>query len=323
MVFLHLPDYREETHPLDVVGLILFGSGIALLSYVLEIFGEHALSTGEVTGLLVISLALLAGYGIHAKSIPFPLLQLRLFSIRTFRAAVSGSFFTRLGIGGVPFLLPLLYQVGLGLTPIQSGLLITPQAVAAMTMKLFLQQLLTRFGYRGVLVSNTVILGILILLFATIGLHTPIWANRAAGIFVRGLHVAAIYQHEHAGLCRRHGGETSGASSIAATGAADGDQLWRRTCGARHGVLRARFALQSRGDDSRDTQGIFLSGRADHRLFPCLPWVEARRWRQREPAKDVSPGGVIHPQALQHSNLLMEAHSLLHLLVDAACGMAT
>src|SRR5271154_4807110 len=85
MVFLHLPDYREQTHPLDVVGLILFGSGIALLSYVLEIFGEHTLSTGEVTGLLVLSLALLAGYGIHAKSISFPLLQLRLFSIRTFR----------------------------------------------------------------------------------------------------------------------------------------------------------------------------------------------------------------------------------------------
>ena len=50
--------------------------------------------------------------------------DLSLFRIRTFRAAVSGSFFTRLGIGGIPFLFPLLYQVGLGFTPIQSGLLI-------------------------------------------------------------------------------------------------------------------------------------------------------------------------------------------------------
>src|ERR1700723_107278 len=49
MVYLHLPDYREEkTHPLDFVGLILFGSGIALLSYVLEVFGEHELSVREV-----------------------------------------------------------------------------------------------------------------------------------------------------------------------------------------------------------------------------------------------------------------------------------
>ena len=101
------------------------------------------------------------------------MLQLHLFSIRTFRAAVSGSFFTRLGIGGVPFLLPLLYQVGLGLTPIQSGLLIMPQAIGAMTMKLSMQQLLTRVGYRGVLISNTIFLGLLIMAFGTIGLRTP------------------------------------------------------------------------------------------------------------------------------------------------------
>jgi MFS family permease len=101
LVYLHLPDYREErSPPLDVVGLILFGSGVALLSYLLEIFGEHTLSAGEMSGLLVLSIALLAGYGIHGSSLPFPLLKLRLFSIRTFRAAVSGSFFTRLGIGG-------------------------------------------------------------------------------------------------------------------------------------------------------------------------------------------------------------------------------
>src|ERR1700728_678920 len=57
MVYLHLPDYREETHPLDLVGLILFGSGIALLSYVLEVFGEHTLGVREITGLAVLSLA--------------------------------------------------------------------------------------------------------------------------------------------------------------------------------------------------------------------------------------------------------------------------
>jgi len=106
LVYLHLPDYREETHPLDTVGLILFGSGIALLSYVLEVFGEHTLSVREISGLLVLSLALLAGYWQHAKSLAFPLLQLGLFKIRTFRAAVNGSFFTRLGIGGSRFSCP-------------------------------------------------------------------------------------------------------------------------------------------------------------------------------------------------------------------------
>jgi len=64
LVYLHLPDYREENpKPLDVVGLILFGSGVALLSYVLEIFGDHSLTLGEMLGLLALSLALLLGYG--------------------------------------------------------------------------------------------------------------------------------------------------------------------------------------------------------------------------------------------------------------------
>ena len=176
LVYLRLPDYREAAiKPLDVVGLILFGASIALLSYVLEIFGEHSLSTGEVLGLLGLSIALLIGYGVHATSTAYPLLQLGLFRIRTFAAAVGGSFFTRLGIGGVPFLLPLLYQVGLGLTPVQSGLLIMPQAVAAMTTKLFMPKVLDRFGYRAVLVANTVALGLMLMLFATIRPGTPIW----------------------------------------------------------------------------------------------------------------------------------------------------
>ncbi len=176
LVYLHLPDYREkEVKPLDYVGLILFGSGIALLSYVLEIFGEHTLGTAEILGLLAISVALIVGYGVHAMQTDYPLLQLNLFRIRTFAAAVSGSFFTRLGIGGVPFLLPLLYQVGLGLSPIQSGLLIMPQAAAAMSTKFLLPGLLSRIGYRGVLVSNTALLGVMLMLFGTIGTGTPIW----------------------------------------------------------------------------------------------------------------------------------------------------
>jgi EmrB/QacA subfamily drug resistance transporter len=218
LVYLHLPDYREEqTHPLDVVGLILFGSGIALLSYVLEIFGEHTLGTGEICGLLALSLALIAGYGIHAKSVPFPLLDLSLFRIRTFRASVSGSFFTRLGIGGVPFLLPLLYQVGLGFTPIQSGLLIMPQAIAAMSMKLIMPRLLSLIGYRGVLVSNTVVLGILLLLFATIGLHTPVWLI-VLQAFIYGAFTSLQYSSMNTLVYADVSEEqTSAASSIAST----------------------------------------------------------------------------------------------------------
>src|SRR6202789_1088997 len=169
LVSLHVPDYRERTDPLDVTGLILFGSGVALLSYVLEVFGEHTLNTLEILALLGVSIALLARYRFHATRTAPPVLRLALFRIRTFRAAVSGSFITRLGVGGIPFVMPLLYQVGLGFTPIQSGLLMMPQAIVALSLKMTMPWILARFGYRGVLISNTVILGLLILLFATIG----------------------------------------------------------------------------------------------------------------------------------------------------------
>jgi len=176
LVYRHLPDYRQEqTPPLDLPGLLLFSSGIALLSYVLEVFGEHRLGAAAILGLLLLSVLLLAGYGLNATRTPYPLLDLGLFRIRTFRAAVSGSFFTRISIGGIPFLFPLLYQVGLGYSAIQSGLLMMPQAFAAMSLKMTMPGILARFGYRTVLVSNTAMLGLLIMLLATIGVGTPVW----------------------------------------------------------------------------------------------------------------------------------------------------
>jgi EmrB/QacA subfamily drug resistance transporter len=176
LVYRHLPDYRErDTPPLDTLGLLLFSCGIALLSYVLEVFGEHQLGTEAILALLLLSALLLAAYGLHAARALHPLLLLGLFRLRTFRAAVGGSFLTRISIGGIPFLFPLLYQVGLGYTPIQSGLLMMPQAFAAMSLKMTMPRILARFGYRAVLVSNTAMLGLLIMLFATIGAATPVW----------------------------------------------------------------------------------------------------------------------------------------------------
>jgi EmrB/QacA subfamily drug resistance transporter len=218
LVYLHLPDYKEaRPRPLDVVGLILFGSGVGLLSYVLEVFGEHLLSAREIIALLAISFALLVGYWLHGLDTKFPLLNLNLFHVRTFRTAVSGSFFTRLGIGGVPFLLPLLYQVGLGYTPVESGLLIMPQAIASMGMKLIMQRLLTRSGYRGVLISNTVIIGFLLVLFATIGLGTPVWLIVLLAFFYGGfasLQYTSMNTLVYADVSEQ---QTSNASSIAST----------------------------------------------------------------------------------------------------------
>jgi len=218
MVYRHLPNYREKrNYPLDIVGLVLFGSGIALLSYVLEVFGETTLSGREMLGLLSISAALLGAYGLHTMRTAHPLLPLSLVRIRSFRVAVTGNLFTRLGIGGIPFLLPLLYQVGLGYSPIQSGLLILPQALAAMSLKLTMPPILKRFGYRRVLIVNTLALGLMIFLFSTIDAGTPVWMIVLMAFtygFLTSLQYTSMNTLAYADVNER---EASGASTIAST----------------------------------------------------------------------------------------------------------
>ena len=175
MVYRYMPDYRSsEPRPLDVTGLLLYSSGVALMSWLLGIFGAHGLDPFTVTMLIGLSIALLLGYGWHASGHAHPLLRLALFRIRTFRVAVLGGFVTRLGIGGLPFLLPLLYQLGLGFPVWKSGLLLIPAALAAMSMKLISMRLLKRFGYRQVLIVNTLLIGITIGLFSLIDIQTPV-----------------------------------------------------------------------------------------------------------------------------------------------------
>jgi EmrB/QacA subfamily drug resistance transporter len=218
MVYRHLPNYREKrNYPLDIVGMVLFGSGISLLSYVLEVFGETTLSGREMLGLLAISAALLAAYGLNTARTAYPLLRLSLVRIRSFRVAVTGNLFTRLGIGGIPFLLPLLYQVGLGYSPIQSGLLILPQAFAAMSLKLTMPPILKRFGFRRVLIANTVFLGLMIFLFSTIDAGTPVWMIVLMAFtygFLTSLQYTSMNSLAYADVNER---EASGASTIAST----------------------------------------------------------------------------------------------------------
>jgi EmrB/QacA subfamily drug resistance transporter len=183
LVWRHMPDYRgAEPRPLDVIGLILFSSGTAILSWLLEIFGEHTLDPMTGGLMLTLSIALLAAYAWHASQSQFPLLRLTLLKVRTFRLSVLGGFITRLGIGGLPFLLPLLYQLGLKLAPWQSGLLMMPTAAAAMGMKLIAPKVLARFGYRQVLVFNTICIGLTIGLFSLVGANTPWYAIAGIGL---------------------------------------------------------------------------------------------------------------------------------------------
>jgi MFS family permease len=140
-----------------------------------------------------------------------------LVRIRTFRVAVTGNLFTRLGIGGIPFLLPLLYQVGLGFSPIQSGLLILPQALAAMSLKLTMPLILKRFGYRRVLIANTMALGLMIFLFSLIDAGTAVWMIVVMAFtygFLTSLQYTSMNTLAYADVNER---QASGASTIAST----------------------------------------------------------------------------------------------------------
>lgn len=183
LIYRYMPDYKSETrNSLDLVGFVLFGTGTALLSWLLEVFGEHQISEMNLFLLGAVSVLLLAGYGLHARHVQFPLLRLSLFKVRTFRISVLGGFVTRLGLGGMPFLLPLLYQLGIGMTAWQSGLLMMPAAAAAMFMKFVAPKVLARFGYRKVLIVNTVLIGVTISLFASVTVNTQLWPLICLGL---------------------------------------------------------------------------------------------------------------------------------------------
>jgi EmrB/QacA subfamily drug resistance transporter len=214
----HMPDYKEDnTRPLDFIGLVLFGTGIALLSWLLEVFGEHKLDVTSASVLLFIACALLAAYVWHAKDAEFPLLRLALFKIRTFRVSVAGGFVTRIGVGGLPFLLPLLYQLGLGLPAWQSGLLMMPSAAAAMGMKAIAARVLGRFGYRQVLTVNTLLIGITISMFTFVQQGTPLYVIVAISLclgFFNSLQFSSMNTIAYADV---DGSNSSMASTIASS----------------------------------------------------------------------------------------------------------
>lgn len=145
------------------------------------------------------------------------MLELSLLKVRTFRISVLGGFVTRLGFGGMPFLLPLLYQLGLGYPPWQAGLLTMPQALAAMGLKLVSGPVMKRFGHRSILISNTVLLGGTMMIFTQIERGTPtpliLMLSLAQGFFA-SLQFTAMNSLVYADIDDR---EASKASSIAST----------------------------------------------------------------------------------------------------------
>ncbi len=170
----HLPDFRSaSSRSLDVDGLLLFGAGTTLLSWFIGVFGEHPFDSFSFV-ILLLACGLLSAYCLHARRKPYALLSFAVFRVRTFRVAVLGGFVTRLGLGSVPLLLPLLYQLGLGWPAWRSGLLLLPMAASAMFMKVVAPRLLRSQGFRRVLLANTLMVGVTIGMFSLVTASTPL-----------------------------------------------------------------------------------------------------------------------------------------------------
>ena len=156
MATRYIPDvHAERPAPFDFVGLVLSGLGIGGLAFGLSVMGLEFLPVGVVAALLGVGAASAAAYVVYAKHKAAPILDLRLLKLPTFRASIFGGFMFRLGIGALPFLLPLLLQIGFDLTPFQSGLITFTGALGSMFMKAAVASVLKWFGYRPVLVDNS------------------------------------------------------------------------------------------------------------------------------------------------------------------------
>ena len=154
----YIPNVRaERSDPFDYLGFVLSGLGIAGLAFGLSAMGLAFLPVGAVVSLLAVGAVSTAAYVAHAARAPAPILDLRLFKLSTFRASIVGGFLFRLGIGALPFLLPLLLQIGFHLTPFQSGLITFTGALGSMFMKAAVAAVLRAVGYRNVLVYNSLI----------------------------------------------------------------------------------------------------------------------------------------------------------------------
>jgi hypothetical protein len=127
--------------------------------------------------LIVSGLASLVAYWLHAARAGQPLFPLALFKVDTFGVGILGNLFSRVGSGGMPYLIPLLMQVSLGYSPMNAGMMMIPAALAGMFSKRVVVPLVHRLGYRRVLVGNTLLVGTAMASFALVRPGLPVWVH--------------------------------------------------------------------------------------------------------------------------------------------------
>jgi EmrB/QacA subfamily drug resistance transporter len=208
----------EQPDPFDFFGMALVGVGVGGLAFGLSVLGLHFLPQWIVGALIAVGAASTFAYVVYARRTKAPVLDLSLLVIPTLRASVLGGFVFRIGIGALPFLLPLMLQLGFDMTPFQSGLITFSTALGAMGMKAAAAMVLRWFGFRTVLVVNALIsAGFL----AAIGLFTsgtPVMlmiALLAVGGFFRSLQFTSINTIAYADLDRQRMSRATSLVSVA------------------------------------------------------------------------------------------------------------
>jgi EmrB/QacA subfamily drug resistance transporter len=159
--------------PLDLPGWALLGCGVAALVLGVDNLGKQLIPSRAIWSLLALGAALLVSYTLRSRRVSHPIVDLALLRTATFRAALLGGGAFRIAVGASTLLLPLMLQVGFGLTPLNSGMLTFAGAVGAMTMRTTASRLVRRHGFRRLLIADTLFASVLLLLCALLSPATP------------------------------------------------------------------------------------------------------------------------------------------------------
>lgn len=178
--------------PLDKIGFVLFGAGLATLTLSLSMFSESHISILQSLSIFLGAILLLLVYSWHSYKRENPIVKIELLAIRTFRISILGNLLVRMSFGGMPFLLPLLLQIGLHFSPQLSGFLLAPIALGVFVVKPFSMAILRRLGYRKLLIFNTIFIGFSLWSFSSINEESSIY-EIVFLTFIYGFFVALQY----------------------------------------------------------------------------------------------------------------------------------
>ena len=217
MAWRYIDPIRSDNPPrFDLKGLVLAGLGVAGLAFGLSVAGLNLLSWPLITALVLGGAIAMALYIRHAETVDSPILDFALLRFPTLRASMFGGFLFRLGVGALPFLLPLLLQLGFGLSPFRSGLVTFGSAIGALGMKTIAARLIRTFGFRKIMTINAVVSSVFLAVTALFTAATPLSLMLIiliVGGFFRSLQFTAINTIAYAEIDAAH---TSRATTLVA-----------------------------------------------------------------------------------------------------------